>query len=243
MSHSILNLILKDVKKLLQAGQTPHFVFDLDSTLFCVSPRTEQILREFADLEPVKARYPEASELLKNAYATPKDWGIRSILERSGIKENISFFNAIREHWIEKFFSSHHLHNDEPYKGALEFVKHVHDLGGIVKYLTGRDRETMEEGTILSLNAHGFPLIGSNYLNMKPDKSHNDAEFKLRYFEQFTPEQHSITWFFENEPVIIDAVERSCPELNIVFVKTVHSGRGVEPRHLPFLEFEWEFLG
>ena len=43
----ILNLISERVVEVAQAGKTPVVVFDLDSTLYEVQPRTYQIIQEY----------------------------------------------------------------------------------------------------------------------------------------------------------------------------------------------------
>ncbi|MGZ3689848.1 MAG: hypothetical protein ACXVAX_00005, partial [Pseudobdellovibrio sp.] len=53
-------------------------VFDLDSTLFNVSSRTQKILDEYADLHQL--------EVLKSVEIRLEDWGLKEALIRAGYK-------------------------------------------------------------------------------------------------------------------------------------------------------------
>ncbi len=237
----VLNETLEKAHRLLKQGVTPRFVFDLDSTLFCVSPRTEFILRKFAQEAHIQDQFPEAAAKLQSIKATPSDWGIKTVLNRHGIKETLQFFEAAREYWIQHFFSSHHLDQDTPYPGAVKFVNHVHNQGVEVYYLTGRDRQRMEAGTLKSLAYHGFPLKSPDCLRMKPDTSVEDTLYKLQVFSEWSDLDLSKVWFFENEPVIINKVAEKFPEIQIVYMHSVNSGREQAPEHLPRIRFEWNF--
>jgi hypothetical protein len=109
-------------------------VFDLDSTLFCVSPRTENILRRLAGEEGFRSRYAEAAEILRNVEVLPSDWGVKSVLERAVFKAKLTrdsvseaqrnLFLEVRDYWDKYFFSSHDLDKDKIYPSANEYVRH-----------------------------------------------------------------------------------------------------------------------
>ncbi|MCB0407001.1 MAG: hypothetical protein KDD34_02290 [Bdellovibrionales bacterium] len=240
VNNFVLDNVLNRAKACLASKQTCTFIFDLDSTLFCVSPRTEKILKNFANQNHIKTKYPDAAHKMRSLSATPNDWGIKTILNRHDIKETLGFFEAVREYWIEQFFSNHHLNEDTPYPGAIEFVKYASDLGIEIQYLTGRDRIRMETGTLTSLAQYGLPLKKSSFLNMKPDKSYDDSDYKVDFFKHYSGDL-SHCWFFENEPFIIHQVKRTVPELNIIFMNSVHSGRANPPPEIPHIHFEWNF--
>ena len=106
--NSVLDEVLDQARLLMKQGKTPRFVFDLDSTLFCVSPRSELILKNFGKQAHIIDMYPEAAEKLQSIKSDPSDWGIKTMLNRHGVKETLQFFEAVREYWIQHFFSSHH---------------------------------------------------------------------------------------------------------------------------------------
>jgi len=240
MPHSrLLSEILEESRTAKSKGQPLDVIFDLDSTIFCVSGRTQAILRELSQDLDLKGRFPEAARQLERLEATALDWGIRPILERAKVTATLDFFEALRIKWSEKFFSSSHLHVDEPYPGALEFLKLLEEAGARIHYLTGRDSPRMGPGTLASLRRHGMPLQSANFLHMKPDSQRHDAEFKRDALTQILgPIRRG--WFFENEPVIINLVRRHFPNLKIVFVDSVHSGREKAPEDLPVLHMSYE---
>ena len=241
LTKNVLDDVLNRARILLKQEKTPRFVFDLDSTLFCVSPRSEFILRNFGREQHIIDNHPQAAEALQSIESQPTDWGIKTMLNRHGVKETLQFFEAAREYWIQNFFSSHHLEQDKPYPGAVEFVNHVHDMGIEVHYLTGRDRKRMEAGTLRSLAQHGFPLQDENSLNMKPDNSVEDTLYKLDVFSSWANLDLSRIFFFENESVIINRVIEKFPEITVICMDSVDSGREQAPDHIPKIRFEWAY--
>ncbi len=215
-------------------------IFDLDSTLYCVSFRTEKILHRLGDEPEFRKQYPQQAELLKKAQGVPQDWGIKTMLKRLGIQADLDFFETVREYWIEHFFSSQHLHHDRPYPGAVEYLEALKKSGAHIRYLTGRDRPRMGEGTLKSLDQWGFPLEKPEYLIMKPQKELDDSEFKREFFANLKPSPSS-TWFFENEPVIVNKILAARPEVKIVFMDSVHSGRETAPEQVHRIKLEYVF--
>jgi hypothetical protein len=217
-------------------------VFDLDSTLFCVSPRTENILRRLAGEEGFKSRFAEAAEILRNVEVLPTDWGIKHVLERAVFKEKFSpdklpseaqmaLFREVRAYWRKYFFSSHDLHKDKIYPSANEYVRHLHELGADILYLTGREEGAMREGSVRALKSFGFPLEDAKLI-MKPSQVETDEGFKGHVLKDLAAKYDHI-WFFENEPVIIALVRPLVPQVRIVFMNTVHAGRAENPTDLP----------
>lgn len=232
MKSLLLKEILSQIRIAKAQNLQPQTIFDLDSTLFCVSPRTQVILRELALDDELLTRFPEATPALAQVEVSAKDWGIRSALIRHQIVATLDFFETLRAKWSERFFSSHYLHHDLPYPGAVEFVKAVGEAGAKVYYLTGRDRPRMEQGTLAVLHKLGLPLVNSEHLKMKSDTKRHDAEFKRDSLRALNVDQRP-SWFFENEPVIINLVRPAFPTLKIILVDSVHSGREVAPEDLP----------
>ena len=219
-------------------------IFDLDSTLFCVSPRTEGILRRLAGTEDFRARFKDAAEILKDVEVLPSDWGIKSVLERAVFKQTffpdrmpdedqLRLFREVRNYWRKYFFSNHDLDKDKIYPSANEYVRHLHELGADILYLTGREDAAMRPGTIRALNAFGFPLEEAKLI-MKPSQIETDEGFKGHVLKDLA-KQYDHIWFFENEPVIIALVRPLVPKVRIVFMNTVHAGRAANPTDLPVI--------
>ncbi|HMN68242.1 MAG TPA: HAD family hydrolase [Bdellovibrionales bacterium] len=206
-------------------------VFDLDSTLFCVSSRTESILRELAAEPGIRDRFPREAALLKDIRVLPSDWGVRSVLERTLTQSSIEFFKEVRGYWGKHFFSSRFLDRDTIYPSAPEYVKRLHDFGADIMYLTGRGERAMREGTVAALRRHGFPYLSESKLMMKPSEIESDEGFKASVMRGLVHGYDHI-WFFENEPVIIEQVRAVTPQVRIVFVDTVHAGRAPAPSDL-----------
>jgi Haloacid dehalogenase-like hydrolase len=225
------------------AGQRPLVVFDLDSTLFDVSPRTQQILNEFLNNQQIQAKFAQEIEHLKGLKVLSGDWGIKQAIIRSGLKSSEGFYKALRDFWRRRFFSSDYLHIDRPYKGAIEYVQALSRSQIEIYYLTGRDEQNMKRGTLETLAFWGLPLADeSTHLIMKPVKgSVEDEDFKELRLRDLS-KKSSLIWFFENEPLIIDKVLKSSLNIRIVWIDTTHSGKANPPVGLPIiLQDGWEF--
>lgn len=206
-------------------------VFDLDSTLFDVSPRTQHILRTLGRDAGFAAAHADLARALGDVEVLPTDYSVREILRRVGAVEapGSDAASIVRAYWRDHFFSSDHLHRDLPYPSADRYVRRIAELGAEVYYLTGRGEARMREGTVRVLTALGFPLREGALL-MKPSEVLSDEGFKADVLGRFT---HDHVWLFENEPVIIAQVRRLVPRVRVVFVKSAHSGKGVAPTDLP----------
>lgn len=208
-------------------------IFDLDSTLFCVSPRTQAILRQLGDEPDFKSQYETAAEVLRTIEVLPTEWGIRALLQRYQPTGPLEMFHSVRDFWRKHFFSSGYLDRDLVYPSADEYVRHLHEYGAEIFYLTGRPDATMREGTLRALEKWNFPLADANtHLLMKPNEAEADEHFKTTVLKTLVP-RFDHCWFFENEPVIIHEVRAAVPQLKIVFVDSVHSGKAVPPDDLP----------
>jgi hypothetical protein len=209
-------------------------VFDLDSTLFNVSPRTQAILRRLGGDADFRAQFTAEAVVLSNIQVLPSDWGVRQALERTRIVGSQELFVAIRSYWRKHFFSSGDLHEDHIYPSANEYVRLVQSLGAEVFYLTGRSEGSMREGTLRALAHWGFPLVSDSHLIMKPSDVQTDESFKALELQKMCENGgFDYIWFFENEPVIIEQVRALLPQIRIVFVNSVHAGRAVAPTDLP----------
>lgn len=217
-------------------------IFDLDSTLFCVAPRTQAILRKLGGQREFSERYAEASKILRDVVVLPTDWGIRSVLERHQVTGDLEFFKIVRNFWRDHFFTNHFLDRDEIYPSSVEYVTHLHTLGAEILYLTGRNAGSMKEGTIRMLQRWGFPYFSDSKLYMKPSDVETDEGYKAKVLQELV-RQYDHIWFFENEPVIIEQVRALVPKVRIVFVNSVHSGQAAAPVDLRTIGMSYVFPG
>lgn len=231
----ILKWILKEARKLNDEGRSCVGVFDLDSTLFDVSPRIQRVLFEFSQSPEIRNHHPELSRELSVLKVFQSDWGIRSALARSGLLVELpEVQNLARVFWRQKFFSNEYLVHDIPYPGAVHFVQALYHTGCSIVYLTGRDAPRMGEGTLEGLRRWGFPIeTARSQLILKPKAGLDDRQFKSDQFVQFKPFDR--VWFFENEPANLRFVRASHPEVLGVFIESTHSGQEPPPVDLPRL--------
>lgn len=215
-------------------------IFDLDSTLFNVSHRTQSIIESYAKLPQYKKEFPQQIEQLKNVKVEFRDWGLTEPLRRAGVQNTPDFFRSLTNYWNEHFFSDNFLHMDVPYEGAAEYVTTLNNDGAHILYLTGRDEPHMKKGTLASLEKWGFPLTDPNQqLIMKPAKGALEDEVYKGMHIQTLKHLAPNVWFFENEPVIIRYVMTTSPEVRVVWVDTTHSGRENPPAGLPVVRERW----
>lgn len=234
-SSHLLRQILVKIEELQDQGQKSLAVFDLDSTLFDVSPRLQQILLDFAADPHHQKTFPEQIRLFEGIRTQRKDWGIKNALERAGLDGHPSDFQeAVRDFWYERFFANEYLQYDLPYDGAVEYVNAVANLGADIVYLTGRDVTRMGSGSALTLKKWGFPLDErQTTLVLKPQKELDDAEFKTNWFANLPDQKYSEVWFFENEPVNIHHLRLQLPHVNVIFFESTHAGKANPPEDIP----------
>lgn len=214
--HTNLNEILKISREYTAQNMRILGVFDLDSTLFNVSTRTKRILTEFAELHQINE--------LKDVEVKPEDWGIKEAVVRAGfaLEKDIELLKKLRDFWSERFFSSEYLHFDVPYLGAISFVLDLENSGCEINYLTGRDEKRMKKGSFEVLKKWGFP-VNENNLFLKPELQVEDELFKLDWFQKLNHSEYKKIFFFENEPVNINAIKDACPEVEIIYLDTTHA--------------------
>lgn len=237
LSANLLSEILASTSESTLQGKRVLGVFDLDSTLFDVSPRLQRILDSFASSPTIQNLHPTKAQRLQQIKIQHKDWGLKTAIQRAGIEnDSPELAQAIRAYWGKNFFSNDHLHHDVPMPGAVQFVQVFQSLGGEVIYLTGRDVARMQEGTIKSLQTHQLPLSSDHHeLVMKPHGT-EDETFKERWFRQLAKDQFHHIWFFENEPVNLELIRRSHPEVDLIFIDSTHSNKLPSPTHLHWIE-------
>lgn len=232
MIHDDPLLTVSEFVKNHAAREKVAVIFDLDSTLFEVSARTRAILQQLGGQSEFKSKFETASETLRTIEVLPTDWGIKSLLTRYQFLASSELVHHVRDFWRKHFFSSHFLDQDEMHPLANEYVRHLAGLGAEIFYLTGRPQSSMRPGTLAALKKFDFPLQSDGHLLMKPSEVETDEHFKTTALKDLVP-RFSHVWFFENEPVIIDEVRAALPQVKIVFVDTIHSGKSTPPTDLP----------
>ncbi len=220
-------LLLKQILEQASKIKRGLAIFDLDSTLFDVTPRTFKIMQDFAKIPNNKKLYPEDTKKISEMKNIPVLFHIKDTLDILELKSKQCVSELIT-FWKQKFFSNHYLGYDILTKGALEFITDLLNHNIEVMYLTGRDKIRMKDGTLDRLKKEGFLLNSLETLVMKPHKDMSDSKFK-RDVVISTENRHDIIWFFENEPENIHLVYKDAPHVKVVFFDSVHSGRKPEP--------------
>jgi hypothetical protein len=217
----VLEGIIADVRKAARdrirgGGKPVKVVFDLDSTIFDVKPRTLRILKEFA-------RTPEAKKISDDIVrwcSGLEAFQLLYTLEESALANKVpgdeatarTFLKTAFRFWMDRFFSHQYLSVDHATPGAVDFVNRIVDEGAHAVYLTGRDWPGMGRGTRTMLDHCGFPT-DPNYttLLMKPYAGLDDAEFKDESLRQLRIDANVIA-LFDNEPANFHVFEKNFPE-------------------------------
>lgn len=231
----LLSQILVRIQQASTQNMQTLAVFDLDSTLFDVSPRLQKIMTDFAENPENQKKFPESCQILKTVQTERTDWGIKNALIRAGLDgHHPDFHHALRDHWQSRFFSNEYLKYDLPYDGAQSYVSKLYQAGAEIVYLTGRDVARMGIGTVQTLKKWNFPIdLNKTGLILKPEKGMDDAKFKSDYFASLPEKKYQNIWFFENEPVNTNFVSECHKHVDIVFFDSTHSGKEDPHPHLP----------
>jgi hypothetical protein len=75
---------------------------------------------------------------------------------------------------------------------------------------------------------------------MKPGAALKDEEYKTKALKGLLSPDHE-TFFFENEPLIIHHVREHLPEVKVIFMESVHSGKAHPPTDLPTLKMKYDY--
>jgi hypothetical protein len=235
--NQVFNEISDRVSKEIQVGGRPIVIFDLDSTLYEVGPRTFKIIQDWTE-SPRGSMVPEFRDWVRSLKEDHVRYSVAETLEEAFLRhkqvpawgENRrEWIESIQRFWFERFFTDEYLIFDRAYPRAMEFVSQVYRSGAEVVYLTGRHEGNMGRGTILNLVRDGFPWgFDRIHLLMKPRFEIPDLEFKLGASLEFCRSGRLIA-SFENEPPNIAALYRQFPEAMHVFVDTVCGAAGADP--------------
>jgi len=203
-------------------GSDAIVVFDLDSTLLDNSPRQALIMRKYGAEHGVEALTRVQSEHWRG-------WDARIPMQNVGLSsaEIDDHFEAFRQYWWERFFSSEFCAEDEPIAGAPEYARAIVDSGARLFYVTGR-HEPMREGTEACFRAHDLPLPDASRIQllMKPGLDEHDDAYKLRTYETLRG-AGTVVGAFDNEPTHINGYFEAFPDALSVHLATDHSMREI----------------
>lgn len=214
-------------------GKPVKVVFDLDSTVFDVKPRTLRILKEFALSKEARQISQRLSEWCLGLEAH----GLLYTLEESARANGIppgeprekEFLHAAFRYWRQRFFTHQYVLMDQPSPGAVDYTNAVVDAGGIAVFLTGRDWPGMGRGTRTMLEHWGFPCDPRvSELLMKPSFGTDDADFKDGALRELRTDGSAVA-LFDNEPANFHVFEKNFPEAWLVFYHSNCSTKEAKP--------------
>ena len=218
---AILQRVKDESRARIRGGGKPvKVVFDLDSTVFDVKPRTLRILKEFA-LTP---RSRELSPEISDWALTLSGFKLLYTLEESaranavpgGEEQAKAYLKEAFRFWMTRFFTHQYVTVDHPTPGAVDYANRVVDAGGVAVYLTGRDWPGMGRGTVTMLEHFGFPMHASvRQVIMKPNAGLDDSEFKGEALRELRVAGNAVA-LFDNEPANFHVFEKIFPEAYLV---------------------------
>jgi phosphoglycolate phosphatase-like HAD superfamily hydrolase len=223
----VLQKVFDRVKAVLEAKKLPIIVFDLDSTLFDVSKRSYEILREWL-AHPDTQSFTDTRAILEGLEAKDLKYSLEELWESKKIPHGKApfdhHFKHAKQFWRKRFFGHEYLKHDLPTLGAIEFVRNLHEMGAKIVYLTGRDVPLMAFGTFDQLKLHGLPIeVERTRLILKPKRHMDDIDYKSAAAKSIS-EWGEVVASFENEPKNLVAMAKNFgPETMNIFLHTVSS--------------------
>lgn len=218
-SKEVLQEVITRTQAVLDAKKLPVLIFDLDSTLFHVSPRSFEILKSWIQSSSISI-LPNLTEE-DMGYSIEDVWVKRGLSTETG--DSFKYLKEAKEYWRRRFFSNEYIHHDVAHPGALRFVKRLHEMGAKIVYLTGRDVPLMAFGTIDHLRQQGFPIeVERTRLILKPKRHIDDLIFKAGVCVAAS-EWGEVVASFENEPKNLVAMQKALPKAMHIFYESVSS--------------------
>jgi len=230
-NEEVLRKVVDRVKTVLEAKKLPIVVFDLDSTLFDVSKRSYEILREWL-AHPDTQGFTDTQDVLKGLEPTDLKYSLEELWEEKKIPHAKApfdhHFKHAKQFWRKRFFGHEYLKHDQPMNGAIDFVRNLHEMGAKIVYLTGRDVPMMAFGTFDQLKLHGLPIeMERTRLILKPKRHLDDIDYKSAAAKTIS-EWGEVVATFENEPKNLIAMSKAFgPEVMNIFFHSVSSDHPV----------------
>ncbi len=234
----VLEGVLQKVKeanrhRIDRGGKPVKVVFDLDSTIFDVKPRSLRILKEFALSKEARSISTEMAEwsltlpAFRLLYTLEESARENAAPAEEGVRQQ--YLQAAFRFWMKRFFTNEYLAIDQPTLGAVEYVNRIVDAGAIAVYLTGRDWPGMGKGTRSMLEQNGFPIHKScSELFMKPNFQMDDAEYKDEALRDLRSTSDTVA-LFDNEPANFHVFEKNFPEAWLVLLHSNCSQKEAKP--------------
>ncbi len=224
--------VFDEIRKRARGAKRPVVLFDLDSTLYEVGPRTHRILQEWCESPEAQAN-PVFKAALGSLRQDQVGYSLKDTLRDLGLDPESAdarhFLAHAKPFWAERFFSSAYLKWDRAYPGAPEFARELWDMGLEVVYLTGRDEPGMGDGTRDNLVRDGFPWdCERTHLYLKPNSSMPDMDHKVESGRKIA-RLGELVASFENEPANIMALGGVFPNAMHIFIETVFSDHEAAP--------------
>jgi hypothetical protein len=226
----LLNKVAKRHPPRQQQGRESAWVFDLDSTLFCVGPRTRNIFFEFVRQHPRPPRHWQRAleRLDPSCQRYDIEATFRMIFDEwdheNAARWAAELWAEFRSFWEQHFFIDRHLHYDRPYSRAAEYLHRIRSKGYGIVYLTGRDRPRSGLGTLHALKRAGFPLDEACHLFMKASREEGDLKYKHKA-SSVLGSRFEVPVFVDNEPENLVMFAEQFPRAEIVFFHSVMSQR------------------
>lgn len=233
----VLNEILDRVdqavsRRIKQGGKPVKVVFDLDSTIFDVKPRSLRILKEFAATKEARAIGQEYVDWALGLRAHQLVYTLQESAAANGFPKGSrgeEFLQKAFDYWRPRFFTHAYVQVDHPVPGAVDYARAVVDRGATAVYLTGRDWPGMGRGTQATLTHWGFPMgAGEGELIMKPSFGTDDAEFKDAALRDLRIHGEAVA-LFDNEPANFHVFEKNFPAAHLVFFYSNCSAKEARP--------------
>jgi hypothetical protein len=202
------------------------WVLDIDSTLVLTHKRNEVILHRFA--QEFRSQYPEFCGKLAATRCLPLEYGYGKALERAGIAADKEAVDKLAIYWRKHFFSNDFLHHDIVHGDAVKFVQSLRKNNWTFVYLTGRPHPLMYDGTLRILSQFGFD-VAPELLFLKPRPEDRDELYKSSQVAEWKKKYKNIL-FFDNEPKVLNQIDKDHPEIPMIFMDTCHSPNVVPPK-------------
>lgn len=220
--------------------ENSFFVFDLDSTLFCMKYRTGAIIQNTCKDPVFSKKFAKHLDSVRLARPTETDWSLEEIMSRQGLVAESEVVRELVRFWRRDFFSNDYLHLDQPYEGAVDFVQQIAGFKAQIYYLTARRRDKMLEGSLKSLREWNFPLQKEDDLIMKINPQDSDAYYKTEWLKGLSKKTKTLC-FFDNEPVILNKVKREIPSIQLFWMDSTHSRKEKAPREAHVISMRYSF--
>lgn len=218
----VLNSVLDQVRLVKKQGARPVVIMDLDDTLIDTGERNLRIFQEFAAQASVQRDYPADAAKISAVKLEQIKYLTDDTLNGIGVTDK-AVQKLVSEFWLARFFTNAYCGLDVAILGAPAYARALERAGAKIVYLTGRDAPRMYDGTVQSLKANSFPLVGAIAdLIMKPDAKMDDLTFKKDAFARIQ-QMGEVVAVFENEPANVNAMADAFPSAIGVFLDTKHS--------------------